>query len=427
MKKIKLLFTALLVHFLSISHAQDSTQTERNMQRALSAVPGRTKMTISGVVWGGFQTNLNSTDKLMPRTTFNDFGFSPMFLIKFSDKFFVESELEIKNAGDAENAAAFDLEYAKMSWIPNKYITIGMGKMLSPFGAYGEKWEPNHVDRFANAPLRPDDAFLPDDTHLFWGSVLGFDARGHIPMRNSKLTWAVYIDNGPTLHTEPEMGGVTQAENYNDMNNNKEVGGRFGFLPFASSSLEIGLSGKYAKVGGLEDSVYVINGEYKDYKNVASTAYAVDFSYVKPISSIKSIIGLRGQFTSVTVDKAYYAVPAGFTPAAANYAPGDSTLYTFDNTMNSYFVQLSFRPAMLENAILKNFEVLVRYNSLTPPKDAAWGIKDKNGNGGTITRLDIGLDYWLTWRIGLRMAYETTAMPDGTKTDMFIARLAAGF
>jgi len=413
---------------LSNGYAQDSTQTEKNMQKLLSGLPGRTTMMLTGVTWVGFQATLNSTDKTVPKTSFNDFGFSPMFLWKLSNKIFFESEIEIQNAGDIENAPAFDLEYAKLSYTVNNYITIGAGKMLSPFGAYGEKWEPNHIERFPNAPLRPDDEFLPDDTHLFWGAVVGVDVRGRIPLGSSRLTYAFYIDNGPTLHTEAEMGGMLQGENWNDQNNNKEVGGRISILPFANSSLEIGISGKHSKVGGLEDSVYMINSQYTNYKNVGSNAFAIDLCYVKPVSSIKSIVGIRGQYTGVSVDRAYYIVPYNFTPNPNNTVPGpgDLSLYTFNNNMKTYFAQFSIRPAMMENRFVKNLELLIRYNALTPPKDAAWSPKDKNRQGGTINRIDIGLDYWLSWRTGLRLAYESTSMPDGTKQNLFLIRLATG-
>src|ERR1035437_7990053 len=138
----------------------------------------------------------------MPKTTFNDFGFSPMFLWKLSDKLFFESEIEIKNDGTADNSAAFDLEFAKLSYRLNKYMIFGAGKMLSPFGAYNERWEPNHIERFPNAPLRPDDGLLPDDTHLLWGAVMGVDVRGGIPLGNAKMNYSLYLSNGPILHTE---------------------------------------------------------------------------------------------------------------------------------------------------------------------------------------------------------------------------------
>lgn len=397
-RTISLLICSICLLSAFTANAQDSTQTERN--RKLVGDPGKTKLMLSGITWFGFQAALNDTNKYTVKNSFNDYGFSPMFLWKLSDKFFFESEIEI-------NQGEFELEYAKLSVLVNKYMTIGAGRMLTPFGAYGEKWEPTHIERFANAPLRPNDDLLPDDTHLFWGAIMGVDVRGRVPMGNSRMSYALYVSNGPLL-SKDENGrpmGVIQYENLlEENNNNKEIGGRIGFLPFANSSFEIGFSGKQGIAGDISDSAY---------RNIGASAYAVDFSFVKPVSAIKSIVGIKGQYNTLTVDK-------------ADYYLNDSTNYTFDNTMSSYFATFSFRPAMIDNKILKNFELLVRYNALTPPKDAVWGAKDKNGEGGTITRLDIGLDYWLSWRTGIRFAYETTSMPDGSKSSMFLARFATG-
>ncbi len=404
MNQPKLFFIASLLFACSLGYGQDSTQSEMNI-KILSAIPGNTKILITGVGWFGFQAHLNTTDKTIPKTTFNDFGFSPMFLWKLSDKFFFESEIEIKNDGTADNSAAFDLEFAKLSYSLNKYITIGAGKMLSPFGAYNERWEPNHIEKFPNAPLRPDDGVLPDDTHLFWGAVMGIDVRGAFPMGSSKMNYCLYVSNGPKLHTEKEMGGLLQYENWNDNNSNKELGGRIGFLPFTNSSLEIGISGKYGIAGNEGDSLY---------KKIGTTAYAIDLSYVKSIEPIKSTLNFRGQFTSVSVDK-------------ANYHLTDSTYYTFDNMMQSYFAQFSIRPNMLRSKFLRKTELMIRYSAVTPPKDAVWGPKDLNGQGGSITRLDIGLCYWLSWRTGLRFAYEIQTMPDGTRQKEFLVRFATGF
>jgi len=404
MKRQKLLFIIPLLLVFSMSYGQDSIQTERNM-RLLSAVPGNSKMVLTGVGWFGFQAHMNNTDKTVPNSTFNDFGFSPMFLWKLSDKLFFESEVEIKNDGTAVNSAAFDLEYAKLSYSLNKYVTIGAGKMLSPFGAYNERWEPNHIEKFPNAPLRPDDGVLPDDTHLFWGAIMGVDVRGGIPLGSAKMNYALYISNGPILHTEVGMGGMLQYENWNDNNSNKEVGGRIGFLPLSNSSLEIGLSGKHGIAGNEGDPLY---------KNIAANAYAVDLSYIKNIEAIKSTINFRGQFNSLTVDK-------------ANYLLANATSYTFDNTSQSSFAQFTIRPNMAQNKILKKTEFMIRYCAVNSPKDAVWGAKDLNGNGGAITRTDIGLAYWLSWKTGIRLAYETTKMPDGTQQKELIARFATAF
>ena len=403
MKNQKLLFVFLLLLSFTTGYGQDSTQTEKDI-RLFSAVPGNTKMVITGVAWFGFQANFNRTDNSIPKTTFNDFGFSPMFLYKLSDKLFFESEIEIKNDGTNDNSAAFDLEYAKLSFKLNKYMTFGAGKMLSPFGAYNERWEPNHIEKFPNAPLRPDDGILPDDSHLFWGAVMGMDVRGGIPMGNAKLNYVLYVSNGPTLHTDSVMGGLLQYENWNDNNSNKEVGGRIGLLPFANSSLEIGVSGKTGIAGNESDPLY---------KNIRATAYAIDLSFLKSIDAISSTINFRGQYNSVTVNR-------------ANYQLTNSSTYTFDNTLQSNFAQFSIRPSMASNRFLKKSEFMFRYCAVTPPKEAVWSPKDKNGNGGSTTRLDLGLTYWLSWRTGLRFAYETTNVPDGTQQKEFIVRFATG-
>ncbi len=415
MKRVTILavFLSLILGFTTRVAAQDSTQTELNKKK-LSGNPGNTHLLLTGVAWFGGQANMKTVNPTDIKTNFNDFGFSPMFLYKLSDKFFFESEIEIKNDGSADNGAAFDLEFAKLSCYVNKYMTIGAGKMLSPFGAYNEKWEPNHIERFPNSPLRPDDGVLPDDSHLFWGAVMGMDVRGKFDLGCSKLTYALYVSNGPKLSTDTNgrPTGVIQYENWNDNNNNKEIGGRIGFLPFSNNCLEIGFSAKSGIASGLSDTLY---NQTRDTMtvNMKASATAIDLNFVKSISEIKSIIGIRGQFTTFKMDNAHYYL-------------SDSATYTFDNTMTSYFAQLSIRPALVDDPFFKNLEFLVRYNAVTPPKGAIWGPKDANGNGGSITRLDLGLDYWLSWRTGLRLAYEMTTMPDGTKSTMIVARLATG-
>ncbi len=405
MKKIELLIVTTLLISLSTGYAQDSTQTELNKSRLSGTdASGNTKMLLTAVAWFGFQAHLNDTVKTDVKNNFNSYGFSPMFLWKLSDKLFFESEIEINNG-------EFELEFAKLSYSLNKYITIGAGRMLTPFGAYAERWEPVHIERFPNAPLRPDDDLLPDNTHLFWGAIMGVDVRGGIPMGSANMNYSLYVSNGPSLakdETGALLGGVVQYENLDDNNNNKEVGGRIGFLPFSNSSLEIGFSGKHGIAGDEGDSAY---------KNIGATAYAFDLNYVKAFKPLKSIIGIRSQFNSVTIDKSNYIIPDDSTGAT----------YTFDNTLQNYFMQVSFRPALSKNKFLQNIELLFRYNAITPPKDAVWGPKDTNGKGGTITRTDIGLCYWLSWRTGLRFAYETQKNPDGEKNNQFLIRFATGF
>ena len=393
MKTQNFLFIVLLLFACSSGYAQDSTQNELN-KKFLSYAPGSSKLFLTGHTWFGFSAN----NKAGAKTNFNDYGFSPMLIWKLSDKILFEGEIEINNN-------AFELEFAKLYFVVNKYLTIGAGRMLTPFGAYGERWEAAVSEKFPNSPVRSSGDYLPSSNHLTWGAIMGVDFRGAIPLGSAKMNYTLFVSNGSVLNTDASMAGMIDYENLDDNNSNKEIGGRIGFLPLSNSSLEIGFSAKSGKVANASDVVY---------KNIGATAYAIDWNYLKAISELKGVIGLRGQYTTLTVDK-------------ANYLDASGATYTFDNTLKNNFIQFSYRPSMSGSAFLKKIEFLYRYNTLTAPKNALWGAKDASGNGGTISRSDLGLDYWFSWKTGLRIAYETTKMPDGTKNNEFLVKIQTGF
>ncbi|MBI3501408.1 MAG: hypothetical protein HY063_06400 [Bacteroidetes bacterium] len=387
---------SVMLSEVEASLAQDTTQTSSN-QNAISEKSGKTK----AIVTGGAFIDFSANQKRDVKTNFDRTGFSPIFLWKLSDRLFFESEVEIEIEG---GEVGVDVEYAKFSYVLNKYMAIGAGRMLTPFGAYVERLHPAFAERFPNAPLMMHHM---DGMHAIGpnGAEMGVDVRGGFQLGNSKMNYALYVSNGPKLNNGSEdkmMAGSLEYENFYDNNSNKAVGGRIGFLPFSNSSLEIGLSGNSGIAGNAKDSLY---------KNIRATAYAIDLSYVKAIKPIKSIIKITGQLNSVTVDKANYKDPMDST--------GMMT-YTFNNVSQVYYLQVAFRPALLQKSFLKDIELLGRYNSLTYPKEALWG-------GGTTTRIDIGLCYWLSWRAGLRFAYETQKNPDGTTSETFLVRFATGF
>ncbi|NOX45766.1 MAG: hypothetical protein GXO89_02175 [Chlorobi bacterium] len=390
MKALKHLLVVPLVLAFLISPAQDSKKAKAK----LSPLPGTTRMLITGSAWFGYQGILNNTTDTDVTSNFNDYGFSPVFLWKLSDRLFFESEVEI-------GAGEFELEFAKLSYMVNDYITIGAGRMLTPFGAYGERWEPNFVEKFPNSPMETSTG-----SHLHRGAIMGVDVRGGLPLGSVKMNYVVFISNGPILD---QSNGMVQYENLlEENNNNKELGGRIGILPFSNSSLEIGFSYKRGIAGNQGDSVY---------KDVAASAFAIDWNYVNDISAIKSTITFRGQYNSLSVDDAIYPVDESSKAAGT---------YTFDNKQTLYFAQLSLRPSLVGNKFFKNLELSFRLNGLTDPQDAAWGAKDKNGKGGTVTRTDLGLTYWLSWKTSLRTAYVSTAMPDDSNTNEFLVSFVYG-
>src|SRR5436190_16348767 len=85
----------------------------------------------------------------------------------------------------------------------------------------------------------------------------GFGVQGGAQLGASKINYDLYVTNGPQLLTgSPEEAGQFEYEAYAGNNKKKSVGGRFGFLPFSNSSLELGYSFQYKSGTGDRSTIY---------------------------------------------------------------------------------------------------------------------------------------------------------------------------
>ena len=389
MKYNNRIFSMLLL--LGFFSSSVSAQEETKKTADVPGLSGITKNVIIGYAYSDFIISPKSDVK----SNFTRVGYSPTMIWKLGDKLFFESQVEFyTDSGRIQT----QVEYAKLSYLINKYMAIGMGKLMTPFGTYSERLEVSFIERMPNAPLyfRPMEG-MPNICPI--GSEMGIDLRGGFQVGDAKMNYVVYCTNGAKLNDgklEPRLAGAMAYENFFDNNSNKAVGGRVGFLPLSNSSLEFGVSANYSKAGDVKTA----------YQNVGANAYAVDVSYHKSIPAIKSLVNLKAQLNYLKVDNASYLNEEGLA-------------YTFDNSSYIYYVRFSVRPALLKNKYLKRIEILGRYNYANLAKDAYWG--------GITKRTDLGVSYWLSLRTGLRVAYEATQFPDGTKSDAVLVRFVTGF
>lgn len=366
-------------------------QREEKKQGSFSGLSGVTKNVIIGYAYSDFMVD----PKADVKTNFQRIGFSPTMIWMLGEKLFFESQVEFFTDS---GKIATQVEYAKLSYIVNKYITIGMGKILTPFGTYTERVEAPFIERMPNAPL----GFKHIDGRPSigpTGSEMGLDARGGFQVGDAKMNYVVYLSNGATLNDglkEPGLAGAVDYENYFDNNTNKALGMRLGYLPLSNSSLELGASVQYSKSGDAKSI----------YEDVMSKAYGADISYHRIIRPIKTLVNLKSQFNYLMVDKTYYKDEQG-------------EIYTFQNNSSIFYLMLSVRPVLLHNIVLKRLEVQGRYNRMDLAHDAPWG--------GLTTRVDVGISYWLSLRTGLRIAYENTSFPGGKSHDVYLMRFVTGF
>jgi len=335
----------------------------------------KTQFMIRGYGSASFQALNDDGEK---ESSFRSGTFAPIFLFKMSDKFLFEAEMEFAyENGELETA----LEYADVQYNLNDYVTIRAGKFILPFGTFMERLHPSWINKLSSVPLGfGHDGIVP-------ASGVGVELRGAFTVRGSKFNYALYSTNGPKLNDgsmDPDEAGILHFNNYEDNNQNKSFGGRIGFLPFTDSSTEIGFSFLNSKVGDRDS----------DYEDVTSKLVAYDFSFIKRINPIGGMIDIKAQYNKSLVDDAEYFEPL---------EDGSLEEYTFNNTSDSFYAQLSYRPTAASSNFIKNLELVGRYSELNTPEGAEWE--------SSVQQKTFGLNYWLSWRSAIKVNYQIT---DGT-------------
>ena len=392
-----LIIAIMIVGFGYIAYGQTYNNFEIDSIAASQPYkPSKTQFMVRGYAHTGL--NFMNTEGVK-ESSYVGSAFAPIFLFKHSDRLMFEAELEFGLEG---NELEIGLEYADVMYVLNKNMTVRAGKFLLPFGTFMERLHPAWINRLPTRPLGfGHDGIAP-------ASGIGVELRGAFDLGGPSLNYSVYSTNGPRLKdgsAEPEEAGMLMFKNYEDNNNSKAFGGRIGLLPFADSSTEIGFSTYSTSKVGARDS---------NYENVAAFLYAIDFAFIKQIPALGGFIDIKGQYNNSDIDDATYTEV---------HEDGDEEEYTFDNKSNSFYTQLSYRPTMAGSDFLKKLEFVGRYSTLNTPEGAEWEEQSK--------QYAFGLNYWLTWRSVIKVAYQTTdsigGHDGGGNTNGFFMHWAIGF
>jgi len=355
---------AILLIVLSISaFGQDYTELINKVDRA---TPGDSQFLLRGYAHSGFE-------QFGENSSFVGGSFNPIFLWRQSDKLLFEAELELEFE---HGETALALEYANMAYQLTENLTVRAGMFLLPFGTFSERLHPRWINRLPSSPL----GFGHDPIGPM--RDLGIELRGNAKFGNRSLTYSIYTTNGPSLNSgvdhdlEEDEAGMLNYLNVEDNNANKALGGRLAIFPFSKPSLELGVSGQFAKVGNHET----------DYEETTANLYALDLSYVNNLTFLKGVIDLKGQVNSINVDKAEY------------FSDEDSSFYSFENQSQVSYIQAAFRPAYVRNSFVQKLELVGRYSQLVTPEGSHWETNQD--------QFTIGLNYWLDWRSVLKIAYQ---------------------
>jgi hypothetical protein len=377
---------------------QDAQYTQSAIQ-AVTAEVAKQKSGAEGLVIAG-DAAFGFESQRKTESSFNA-DVSPLILWQPPDsKFLIETafDLSIGQGNGSESDPAENqnsqlvVNLADVSYIVSNNIMVGAGLFAVPFGQYHNHFDPPWIDKFPDEPLAfGDDAIGPT-------SEVGFYAKGAIPSGTTRWTYDLYVANGPNLITsDSATAGQLAFNDYGDLNNNKAVGGRIGFLPIPE--LETGYSVQTSRV----------NPDGAGIPNAYALLQAVDFHY-KPV-----IDALDGQF-DLTSEWIWSHVSGGTYDPTAAFGFGPEMLARDDR--NGGYVSLCYRPTKADSEIVRNFEFVSRYDVITSPLNSPGGLHEQ--------RETLGVDYWFTPDIALQTAYEIDQEKVGPDQDAFLVEIGVG-
>jgi hypothetical protein len=317
---------------------------------------------------------------------------SPLILWRPVEKLLVEAGFDIGVSTDpatGESSTSFDLTIANVSYELNDYISIGGGLFIVPFGVFHNHFDPPWIDKLPDAPLPFADGGIAPQ------SEVGLFVRGAVPVGSMKITYDAYVTNGPQLITkDPGAAGSLNFQDFTDLNGNKAVGGRIGLIP--RPDMELGYS------------IQASEPNPHGFKRVHALLQAVDLNFKPQVDALKGVVDLRTEFVWSDVSDATYD-PTG----ALGFGPA-----RFSNYRQGGYVQLAYRPTLIDNKVLRRFELVGRYDWLNTPLSAPGGDHEH--------RYEIGIDYWLAPNAVLKAAYEWDHKRNGDDNSGFLAQFGIG-
>ena len=298
-------------------------------------------------------------------------GMAPLLLWKPTQNLVFESsfDLGVNTNPDTSSSTSIDLTIADASLFVTDWLTVGGGVFVTPFGVYHNHFDPPWINKFADDPLPfGDRAIAP-------GSSLGLYARGAELIGSSKIVYDAYLINGPNLITgDMTAAGSLAFDNWNDLNNDKAVGGRLGLIPIPN--MEVGYSVMFGRA------------QPEGFSSTRAFLEAFDLNFRPDVPELSGTFDFRTEWIWSNVQRVTYD-PAG----SLGFGP-----LNYNNDRNGGYVQLCYRPTHVTSEVIRNFELCSRWDYLKVPQAAP--------GGGTEQRLTLGLDYWINPQAVLKIDYE---------------------
>jgi hypothetical protein len=340
--------------------------------------PGSTRALLTG------RASVNFTAPEHGDSTFA-LRFNPVLLWKLSDDLLAGAGLDLQVRDDDTDA---ELQWAHLTLVLNDNVMVRGGLFLTPLSYFQEQLYPSAVNRLPDKPL-----YLSGGGQLVPESSLGFELRGASLLGAGRLTYSVYVSNGPSIEVSGENAGRLDFRNFTDVNDNKAVGAQIGLVLLPEWEITYGL--QFANVApdgaGLND--------------IDLFTHALAINYQIESEAISGRLEARAEFVLGDFE--------------GDIDLGDGP---FDNDRTGGYVQIAYRPTMMEGFI-GDLEGVLRWDFLNQPSDAPRPEDEQ--------RFTIGLDYWIAPTTVFKIAYQIDDVDDPSgrrdSSNALLMQLGMGF
>ena len=331
--------------------------------------PGTTRFLLTGYAVGEYRTVKNGASVFTTEV-------SPILLWQLSERilFAVEPEFE---AGEELEIA---LEYAHVSVLAADFLSLGIGKFITPFTIFNERLHPAWINKLPGSPLPFGHGGIAP------GSAVGAYARGGVPAGVARLSYALYAVNAPELMMEGEEAGEVEPA---DASEQRAFGGRVGLF-LMPAGVELGYSYQTSDVVDV---------------------HGVDLTLSKQSAALGGRIDVR---VEGVLSKAV-------TGPFAGEIPGDPDRFLVNNRRTGGYGQIAYRPSLAGSRVVRNLEFVGRYDGMDRP-DWVGGPR-----GNDTRRLTVGASYALTPSMLIKLAFQRAANTVAGDTRSVVFQVATGF
>lgn len=332
--------------------------------------PGTTRFLVSGYAVGEYRTVRNGPSVF---TT----AVSPILLWQLSERILFAAEPEF----EAGETLEIELEYAHVSVLAADFMSLGIGKFITPFTIFNERLHPAWINKLPGSPLPFGHGGIAP------GSAVGAYARGGIPAGITRLSYALYAVNAPELMMDGEEAGEVEPA---DASEQRAFGGRVGLFVMPAG-VELGYSYQTSDVVDV---------------------HGVDFTLSKQSAALSGRVDVR-------IEGVLSEAPAvGPFPGEM---PGDPDRSLVNNRRTGGYAQIAYRPSLAGSRVARNLEFVGRYDGMDRPD---W-VGGPSGND--TRRMTLGVSYALTPSMAMKLAFQRTANSVGNDTRSVVFQVATGF